>query len=61
LTIDAGQTIDFEESGYHLMLIDLPAALEADATITLTLTFALADGTEFTMIVDAPIALVAPA
>lgn len=61
LTIEAGQTIDFEESGYHLMLIDLPAALEVNDTITLTLTFELADGTQFTMTVDAPVAQEAPA
>lgn len=50
--IPADSTVDFRERGYHLMLADLKAPLEAGATITGSLVFARAGAVPVTFHIE---------
>ena len=60
LTLPAGKTVELKPGGYHIMLMDLKAALPKDSTILLTLVFKDAKGTESTVELKVPVALAAP-
>ena len=44
LDLPAGKTVELKPGGYHIMLMDLKAALSADSTVPMTLTFVDAKG-----------------
>ena len=61
LDIAAGKTVELKPGGYHVMLMDLKAALVKDSTVPLTLTFRDAKGTESKLELKVPVATTAPA
>lgn len=56
IVLPAGETVSLKPGGYHIMLLDLVAPLEAGSTISVTLTFATAG--EIT--IDVPVQEEAP-
>ena len=60
LDLPAGKAVELKPGGYHVMLMDLKAALMKDTTIPLTLVFRDAKGTESKMEVKVPVSTVAP-
>ena len=56
LDIPAGKTVELKPGGYHLMLMDLKAALPKDGTVPLTLLFKDAKGVESKVELKAPVA-----
>lgn len=46
LDLPAGKTVDLKPGGFHVMLMDLKAALPKDSTVPLTLVFKDAKGAE---------------
>ncbi|RYX92280.1 MAG: copper chaperone PCu(A)C [Comamonadaceae bacterium] len=60
LDLPAGKTVELKPGGFHLMLMDLKAALPKDATVPLTLVFKDAKGVESRVQVKAAVATVAP-
>lgn len=60
LDLPAGQTVELKSGGYHVMLMDLKAALPKDSTIPLTLVFKDAKGVESKVELKVPVASVAP-
>ena len=60
LELPAGKPVALTPGGYHLMLMDLKAALPKDTTIPLTLTFKDAKGVETRQELMVPVATAAP-
>lgn len=60
LDLPAGKTVALTPGGYHVMLMDLKAALPKDTTIPLTLTFKDAKGVETRQELMVPVATTAP-
>jgi len=57
LDLPAGKTVELKAGGYHLMLMDLKAALPKDSTIPLTLVFKDAKGVESRLELKVPVAV----
>jgi len=57
LDLPAGKTVELKSGGYHLMLMDLKAALPKDSTIPLTLVFKDAKGVESRLDLKVPVAV----
>lgn len=55
LPLRAGQAVELKPGGYHLMLMQLPAPLEAGTTISVTLEFEGAGGARSTTTVEVPV------
>jgi copper(I)-binding protein len=60
LELPAGKPVALSPGGYHVMLMDLKAALPKDSTIPLTLVFKDAKGVESTLELKLPVASTAP-
>ena len=56
LDLPAGKTVELKPGGYHVMLMDLKAALPKDSTIPLTLVFKDAKGVESRLELKLPVA-----
>ena len=56
LDLPAGKTVELKPGGYHVMLMDLKAALPKDSTIPLTLVFKDAKGVESRLVLKVPVA-----
>ncbi len=56
LDLPAGKTVELKPGGYHVMLMDLKAALPKDSTIPLTLVFKDAKGAETRLERKVPVA-----
>lgn len=61
LELPAGKAVDLKPGGYHIMFLDLKAALPANSTVPLTLVFKDAKGVESKMDLKVPVALSAGA
>ena len=55
LELPAGKTVELKPGGYHVMLMDLKAALPKDSTIPLTLVFKDAKGVESKVELKVPV------
>jgi copper(I)-binding protein len=55
LDLPAGKTVELKPGGYHVMLMDLKAALPKDSTVPMTLVFKDAKGVESKVEVKAPV------
>jgi copper(I)-binding protein len=60
LALPAGKPVALTPGGYHVMLMDLKAALPKDSTVPLTLVFQDAKGVESKLEVKLPVASTAP-
>ena len=60
LELPAGKTVELKPGGFHVMLMDLKAALPKDSTIPLTLVFKDAKGVESKLELKVPVAMSAP-
>ena len=60
LELPAGKTVELKPGSYHLMLMDLKAALPKDSTVPLTLMFKDAKGVESRLELKLPVAASAP-
>jgi copper(I)-binding protein len=60
LDLPAGKTVELKPGGYHVMLMDLKAALPKDSTVPLVLVFKDAKGVESKVELKVPVAAVAP-
>jgi copper(I)-binding protein len=60
LDLPAGKTVELKPGGYHIMLMDLKAALAKDSRLALTLLFKDAKGVESKMELQIPVATNAP-
>ena len=60
LELPAGKTVELKPGGYHVMLMDLKAALPKDSIVPLTLLFKNAKGVESRMELKLPVAAMAP-
>ncbi len=60
LDLPAGKTVELKPGGFHVMLMDLKAALPKDSTIPLTLVFKDAKGVESKVELKVPVAATAP-
>jgi periplasmic copper chaperone A len=60
LDLPAGKTVELKPGGYHLMLMDLKAALVKDSAIALTLVFKDAKGAESKLELKVPVATKPP-
>ncbi len=60
LDLPAGKTVELKPGGYHVMLMDLKAALPKDSTVPLTLVFKDAKGVESKVELKVPVAAGAP-
>ncbi len=60
LDLPAGKAVELKPGGYHVMLMDLKAALPKDTSIPLTLVFKDAKGVESKLEIKLPVATVAP-
>ncbi|MDE2417966.1 MAG: copper chaperone PCu(A)C [Burkholderiales bacterium] len=60
LDLPAGKTVELKPGGYHVMLMDLKAPLQKDASIPLTLVFKDAKGVESKAELQVPVKTVAP-
>lgn len=60
LDIAAGKTVELKPGGYHVMLMDLKAALLKDSLVPLTLVFKDAKGVESKVELKAPVGTSAP-
>jgi copper(I)-binding protein len=61
LELPAGKAVALKPGGYHVMLMDLRAALPKDSTVPLTLVFKDAKGVESKLEIKVPVATLAPA
>ncbi len=61
LEIPAGKTVELKSGGYHVMLMDLKAALPKASTVPLTLVFRDAKGVESRLELKLPVAVSAMA
>lgn len=57
LELPAGKTVELKPGGYHVMLMDLKAALPKDSTVPLTLVFKDAKGVESKVELKVPVAV----
>ena len=57
LDLPAGKTVELSPGGYHVMMMDLKAALPKDSTVPLTLVFRDAKGVESKVELKVPVAL----
>ena len=57
LDLPAGKTVALSPGGYHVMMMDLKAALPKDSTVPLTLVFKDAKGVESKVELKVPVAL----
>jgi copper(I)-binding protein len=57
LDLPAGKTVELSPGGYHVMMMDLKAALPKDSTVPLTLVFKDAKGVESKVELKVPVAL----
>ena len=55
LDLPAGQTVEFKPGGYHVMLMDLKAALKAGDQVPLTLVIEARDGKRESLLIQAPV------
>lgn len=55
LDLPAGKTVELKPGGYHVMLMDLKAALPKDSTVPLTLVFKDAKGVESRVELKVPV------
>ncbi len=60
LNLPAGKTVELKPGGYHVMLMDLKAALPKDSTVPLTLVFKDAKGVESKVELKVPVSTTAP-
>lgn len=60
LELPAGKTVELKPGGFHVMLMDLKAALPKDSIIPMTLTFKDAKGVESKMELKVPVAAASP-
>lgn len=60
LALPAGQTVELKPGGYHLMLMDLKAALPKDSKLPLTLVFKDARGQESRLELQLPVGVAPP-
>lgn len=60
LDLPAGKTVELKPGGYHLMLMDLKAALPKDTTVPVTLVFKDARGVESKLDIKVPVGTAAP-
>lgn len=60
LDLPAGKTVELKPGGYHVMLMDLKAALPKDSSIPLTLVFKDAKGVARQVEIKVPVATGAP-
>jgi copper(I)-binding protein len=60
LDLPAGKAIELKPGGYHVMLMDLKAALPKDTTVPITLVFKDAKGLESKVELMVPVAVAAP-
>ena len=60
LDLPAGKTVELKPGGYHVMLMDLKAALPKDTTVPMTLVFKDAKGMESKVEIKVPVATAAP-
>jgi hypothetical protein len=60
LALPAGQTVELKPGGFHLMLMDLKAALPKDSKVPVTLLFKDAKGVESKLDLQLPVGLAAP-
>ena len=60
LELPSGKTVELKPGGFHVMLMDLKAALPKDSTVPLTLLFKDAKGVESKMELKLPVAAVGP-
>ena len=60
LDLPAGKTVELKPGGYHIMLMDLKAALPKDSSLPLTLTFKDAKGVESKVELKVPVSTMAP-
>ena len=56
LDLPAGKTVELKPGGYHVMLMDLKAALPKESTVPLTLMFKDAKGAETRLELKVPVA-----
>jgi len=61
LDLPAGKTVELSPGGYHVMMMDLKAALPKGSTVPLTLVFKDAKGVESKLELKVPVALTAGA
>ncbi len=61
LDLPAGKTVELKPGGYHIMLMDLNAPLAEDSSVALTLAFKDAKGFVSSVVIQVPVAAVAPA
>ncbi len=59
LDLPAGKAVELKPGGYHLMMMDLKAALPKDSTVPLTLVFKDAKGVESKVELKVPVATAA--
>ena len=60
LDLPAGKPVALVPGGYHIMLMDLKAALPKDSTIPMTLVFKDAQGIDSKLELKLPVATTAP-
>jgi hypothetical protein len=60
LDLPAGKPVELKPGGYHVMLMDLKAALPKDSTIPMTLVFKDAKGVETRLELKVPVLATAP-
>ncbi|WP_367848438.1 copper chaperone PCu(A)C [Rhodoferax sp. WC2427] len=60
LALPAGQPVALTPGGFHVMLMDLKAALPKDSTVPMTLVFQDAKGVQSTLELKLPVATVPP-
>lgn len=60
LDLPAGKTVELKPGGYHVMLMDLKAALPKDSTVPMTLVFKDAKGAESKVEIKVPVSMVPP-
>ncbi len=60
LELPAGKSVELKPGGFHVMLMDLKAALPKDSTIPLTLSFKDAKGVESKLELKLPVAATSP-
>ena len=61
LELPEGKAVELKPGSFHIMLLDLKAALPKDSTVPLTLTFRDAKGVESRQELKLPVAVSAPA
>jgi periplasmic copper chaperone A len=60
LELPPGKSVEFSPGGYHIMLMDLKAALPKDSSIPLTLVFQDAKGVQSRIVLTVPVAASSP-